>query len=117
MIAAAVRVALRVLPVRRTVFLLERLPGRPAPESDADACWTAACQAAARIAHPTCLYRSLVAFALLARRGRRVALHIGAHRGPHVAAHAWVTIDGRALGGDGAERYRVLWRHASGGRR
>lgn len=52
----------------------------------------------------TCLVRSLVLGALLAGRGE-VVLNLGFRPGddsdPGLAGHAWVTLDGRPVGGDG----------------
>jgi hypothetical protein len=62
----------------------------------------------------SCLTRSLVLGALLAGRGE-VALNIGFRPGdeePSIDGHAWVTVDGQAIGSDGSlsqERYtRVI---------
>jgi hypothetical protein len=62
----------------------------------------------------TCLIRSLVLGGLLTGRGE-VMLNIGFRPGeetPALDGHAWVTVDGRAVGSDGdlaRERYtRVL---------
>lgn len=62
----------------------------------------------------TCLTRSLVLGGMLAGRGD-VRLNVGFRPGEEESAlhgHAWVTVDGRAVGGDGGlaeERYtRVL---------
>lgn len=62
----------------------------------------------------TCLTRSLVLGGMLVGRGD-VALNIGFRPGeeePALDGHAWVTVDGRPVGGDGSlaqERYtRVL---------
>jgi hypothetical protein len=62
----------------------------------------------------TCLTRSLVLGGMLAGRGE-VMLNVGFRPGEEeltVDGHAWVTVDGRPVGGDGAlaqERYtRIL---------
>jgi hypothetical protein len=62
----------------------------------------------------TCLTRSLVLGGMLAGRGE-VVLNVGFRPGKEETAvdgHAWVTVDGRPVGGDGAlaqERYtRIL---------
>ena len=62
----------------------------------------------------TCLTRSLVLGGMLAGRGE-VLLNVGFRPGEEelaVDGHAWVTVDGRPVGGDGAlaqERYtRIL---------
>jgi hypothetical protein len=128
-IAAGVRIALRFVPVNRLVCAIARLPrGRSAsscasgfrPQAEGtsreddqaiQACVTAAWAAAARIAHPTCLFTSLVAFGLLARRGHPAAIHIGASRDGGFAAHAWVTVNGRPFGPPQSRRYAALWWH------
>jgi hypothetical protein len=52
----------------------------------------------------TCLVRSLILGALLADR-REVVLNVGFRSDddpePRLAGHAWVTVEGRPLGGDG----------------
>lgn len=95
-IAAAIRVALRLLPLPRLVVCLARLP-RVRRAADPAACACAAAEAAGRVAHPTCLFAALTAFALLARRGYAPQLVIGAARDRSFAAHAWVTVDGTPL--------------------
>lgn len=71
-------------------------------------CVMAGAAAANRLAHATCLYRALTAYALLVRRHPGAGFHVGAARAAALAAHAWVTVDGRPLD-DEADRYATLW--------
>ena len=73
-----------------------------------DDCHEAAAVASRRLAHATCLYRALTAYALLVHRHPCTQFHVGAARGGDVAAHAWVTVGGRAIDAD-AWRYATLW--------
>jgi hypothetical protein len=95
--AAAIRIALRLLPLSRVVALLARLPRAYRWTAGTAACMAASVEAAGRAAHPTCLFTSLTAFALLARRGHGPQLVIGAARDGGFSAHAWVTVDGAAV--------------------
>jgi hypothetical protein len=113
-VAVFVRGALRVMPLPRVVALLRGSPFRSRRADDVESCVAAASAAAARVAHPTCLYRALVAFALLARRGAPVVFHLGADRAPGFGAHAWLSIDGRPLDQD-AGRWPELWQRAAAG--
>ena len=73
-----------------------------------DECGAAATRAAARLSHPTCLYRALTAYALLAHRHGATRFHVGTALGDGMTAHAWVSVGGRALDLE-AERYSTLW--------
>lgn len=55
-----------------------------------------------------CLSQSLVLLALLARRGIRSRLVIGARQGPEFGAHAWVELGGAPLLNPGAEYERLV---------
>jgi hypothetical protein len=79
-----------------------------------DECLAAAARAVARLSHPTCLYRALTAYALLAHRHPGARFHLGAWREAGLAAHAWITIGGRALDVD-STRYATLWTATRGG--
>ena len=64
----------------------------------------------------TCLRRSIVLEAVLCSQGRESALRIGVRRqGEGIAAHAWVELDGVALGEDRSalESFAVLEAGAS----
>ena len=76
--------------------------------ASADECYDAAAVASRRLAHATCLYRALTAYALLVHRHPDTQFHVGAVRAGDVAAHAWITIGGRAVDAD-AWRYATLW--------
>lgn len=114
-LAAAVRVAVRWFPLRRVASALGAAPRTRgvSPESVAG-CLDAASTAAARLAHPTCLYESLVAFGLLSRRGYAVRLYIGAKRSPDLESHAWVTVDGRPCDPDATTGFTAIWQVAPG---
>lgn len=92
-VAVLIRLALRLLPLPRIAALLARLP-RTRRDASASDCVSAAAVAARNAAHPTCLYVSLTAFALLARRAYAPRFVIGAAHDPEFDAHAWVTIGG-----------------------
>lgn len=110
-LALALRVGLRGLALKHVTAALARVPQRRgAPIEPVASCLDAAREAAARAAHATCLFESLVAFGLLARRGYRVELHVGAKRSPELEAHAWVTIDGRPCDPAAAAGYTRIWR-------
>jgi hypothetical protein len=110
-IAAALRVALRLLPLPRIVALLARIPpSRDRISTTAD-CARAAAHAVHAAAHPTCLFTSLTAFALLARRGYAPRFVIGAARDCGFDAHAWVTV-GDAPVIPGAREYLPLWSYS-----
>jgi hypothetical protein len=114
LVAACIRVGLRIVPVRTLITFLDVLPPSDARGSDElDACRRAASIAAARIAHPTCLFRSLVGFGLLARRGYPVAFQIGATTADGFAAHAWLTLAGQPLDADASE-YMSVWHRPRG---
>jgi hypothetical protein len=95
--AAAIRIALRMLPLSRVVARLARLPRAHQRTAGTAACMAASIEAAGRAAHPTCLFTALTAFGLLARRGCDPRLVIGAARDRGFEAHAWVTVDGAAV--------------------
>lgn len=108
-LAAVARVVVRAGSLKRAGTLLARIPRRAAPADPVASCLAAARDAAARAAHPTCLYESLIAFALLARRGYAVELHLGAKRSERLEAHAWISIDGRPCGREAIEGYTEIW--------
>lgn len=73
-----------------------------------DECAAAATAAATRLSHPTCLYRALTAYALLAHRHNATRFHLGTTVDGGMSAHAWVSVDGRALDLEAAQ-YATLW--------
>ena len=111
-LAAAVRVGLRLVSLPRLAALLGRLPrtNQGNPEY-AGTCLAAASAAAARVAHPTCLFRSLIAFGLLARRGRDVEIHVGASREYGFNAHAWLTLEGMRIDPLDPAHHAGMWSH------
>jgi hypothetical protein len=111
-IAAVLRLALRVLPLPQIVALLARMPGSRDRISTAADCACAAVDAAHRAAHPTCLFASLTAFALLARRGFGPRFVIGAARDRGFDAHAWVTVAAVPLTLS-AREYTPLWSYSA----
>ena len=110
-IAALVRVLLRLLPLRRVAALLARIP-RTGSVSTPCECMSVAAEAARRAAHPTCLFTALTTFALLARRGYRPHLVIGAARGAGFDAHAWVNLAGVPVVPN-ARDYATIWSYAT----
>lgn len=113
-LAVLTRAALRVLPVPRVAWLLGSLPRTRRPRGSTDrvgACLDAAAFGADRAAHPTCLFRSLVAFALLTRRHHDVVFQIGASRADGFAAHAWVSIGQTVLDGPSSAEHTALWQY------
>jgi hypothetical protein len=110
-LAIVLRVGLRVLPLPRIAALLARMPRSGDRISTADDCLRAATHAVRLAAHPTCLFTSLTAFGLLARRGYAPRLVIGAVRDDGFDAHAWVTVaDVPRI--RGAREYSPLWSYA-----
>jgi Transglutaminase-like superfamily len=93
-IAAAVRIVVRLLPLPRIVALLARLPRAHRPVGTTVECASAVADAVRRAAHPTCLFTALTAFALLARRGHEPRFVLGAANDRGFDAHAWVTVRG-----------------------
>lgn len=73
-----------------------------------DECAAAATVAAARLSHPTCLYRALTAYALLAHRHDATRFHLGTTVAGGMGAHAWVSVGDRALDLEAAQ-YSPLW--------
>jgi hypothetical protein len=110
-IAGLIRVAVRLLPLPRIAALLARLP-RTRRTSSPGECASAAADAVPRVAHPTCLYTALTAFALLARRGYAPSLLIGAARVGGFDAHAWVIVAGAPVI-PGRRDYTPLWSYAA----
>lgn len=111
-IAVLVRVGLRVLTLPRLSGLLAGLP-RARDGASERACLAAATMAAGGAAHPTCLFTSLIGFALLARRGRDVRLHLGVARTPGFEAHAWLTSASVPLEPVPTTRYTPIWHRAA----
>lgn len=93
-LAAVIRVAVRFLPLPQIVVFLARLPRARESVSGTWTYASAAEEAVRRMAHPTCLFTALVAFALLERRGYAPRFVIGAARDCGFDAHAWVNVDG-----------------------
>ena len=118
-IAALVRVLLRLLPLPRVAALLARIPRTRSLSTPRD-CVAAAAEASRRAAHPTCLFTALTTFALLARRGYKPDLVIGAVRvdrgfTPRQAgfdAHAWVNLAGVPVVSN-ARDYATLWSYGT----
>lgn len=113
-LAAAARVGLRAVSVPRLVRLLAHLPRARGPAHSVEACLAAAAHGAARAAHPTCLFRSLVAFALLVRRRHEAAIHLGASNGAGFGAHAWISVGGRLPAGERDDGAAPLWHYRAG---
>lgn len=107
LVTCLVRAGLRLTTVPRLVRLLARLPATR-PANVPDACVDAARRAVRQAAHPTCLYTSLVAFGLLARRGYDVTFHLGVARAPSFEAHAWLSLPARVLD-ERPEAFAPIW--------
>jgi hypothetical protein len=109
-VACLVRAGLRLVALPRLVRMLGRLPAARRADTT-EACEAAARAAVARVAHPTCLFATVVTFALLARRGFNVTFHLGAARAPSFSAHAWLTLPTHTLGERPAPTFTPLWRY------
>ena len=125
--AIVVRVSLRVGSLPFAVRAARIAGWLCRTRASTDECYEAAAVASRRLAHATCLYRALTAYALLVHRQPDTQFHVGAVRGAQgplrrtvpvgagfnrpvgvMGAHAWVTINGRAIDAD-ARRYATLW--------
>lgn len=107
LLLAATAAGLRFVGYRRTRSLLVA-PPRPRrggfaadPEHVAH---LVAVAARLGLRRPTCLPRSIVLQRLLARRGVAAELRLGVATDGAFAAHAWVEVDGRAVGEADPER-------------
>lgn len=87
---------------------------RRAPPDAARLAWAIEAAAARAPWRSDCLIRALAARRWLARRGCAARLHLGvAREADGLAAHAWLTLDGRPIvGGDGAGLTPI---HGAGG--
>lgn len=88
--------ALRVLPLRATLALCDRMPRRRAPGlsyaaiNDRVGRWLARGRGAWR---STCLTRAVARYALLRRHGHDATLHVGVRgRAADFEAHAWLSL-------------------------
>lgn len=106
--ALVVRASLRAGSVRFAVRAASGAGSLCRSRATIDECAAAAARAVARLAHPTCLYRALTAYALLAHRHDTTRFHLGTTVAGGITAHAWVSVDGRALDRE-AVRYDTLW--------
>lgn len=101
-----VHLGLRLLPYRRVARMAERWGRGGGPGSKQVAWeeierlhWLVAVAAGRHPAAVSCLRRSLVLRALLARRGVPAELRFGVHADrPDLQAHAWLEVDGRPVG-------------------
>lgn len=108
---------LRLLPPTRTIGLLGRAHAASADDPvDAERLREAALvgRTTTLVAHrlpwrPTCLRQALAVQRMLRRRGIPGHLRLGVTNPAEGTAHAWVTVDGRAVvGGRGVERFVPL---------
>ncbi len=112
LLAAVVRAGVRCFSVPQVARGLAALPRcRRRGHDGVEECMAAAASGAARGAHSTCLFRSLVAFALLARRRHDAAIHLGANREGGPSFHAWITIACSVVEPQDDSRYVSLWHH------
>jgi hypothetical protein len=107
LLLAATAAALRILGFDRTRRLVLRRPARRTPPPGTAEHVAVAVALAARLAFRphTCLPRSLVLARLLARRGLPAKLRLGVRRQEPFLGHAWVEIEGRAVGEDAPHRH------------
>ena len=99
------------LPLAELVAAPALAPHPPRRPADAQRIARAIAAAAARVPwRSDCLIRALAARRWLARHGCAAQLHLGVARADEgLAAHAWLTLDGRPLlGGDGAGLTPIL---------
>jgi hypothetical protein len=106
---------LRFVPADRSARLLGRVerserPVTPAQWDRAKAIGMVVAADAARLPwHPTCLRQALAVQRMLRRRGIPSRLHLGVTSATEGMAHAWVSVDGRAvIGRRGLERFVPL---------
>jgi hypothetical protein len=113
----AAEAGLRLVPFRSLLRWSQRGRARqatsryPGPERAAELVGTAA-RLAGNLGgwlQPTCLRKSIALCVLLCRRGwdAHLVLGTGSVDG-RFQAHAWVELDGKRLGADGASRYNEL---------
>jgi hypothetical protein len=106
--------AVRFLPFRRLLALLEAAPGARRREPVSPERLVQLVEAAARhhVFTPTCLHRALTLYRLLIVHGEHAELVIGTRRaGARLEAHAWLERTGQILGdAAGPAAYHALLR-------
>lgn len=110
--AVLVRVLLRLVSLRGALRVVRVAPFPFVASASVAECAAAAAVACGRFAHATCLYRALVAFALLSRREHTTCFHLGTARSGDLAAHAWVSANGHTTDAE-AGHYALLWTAAA----
>lgn len=118
--AVAIARLLIILPPARLARLLTRVcrRSRPATYDEALAARTAACSVSIRCAGLGCLQRSVATVLICRMRGASPDWCTGFRTQPF-AAHAWVEVDGQAVGEpDGIRNFltMIAVRHESGNR-
>ncbi len=99
LVAAAV-VGVRVFGLRAMLAWAERpIGGGALSEGDIRARAVAVQRAARVLPRATCLPQSLALARMLRKKGVAANVRIGVKAGSGFAAHAWIEIDGRPLGG------------------
>jgi Transglutaminase-like superfamily len=107
-------VAVKLTPGRRTPRLLGDVntdPDRP-PDADCPLEARRIGVAVERVAallpwHPVCLPQAIATRLMLRRRGIPAQLHLGVVETSPLSAHAWVTVEGRAVQGGRVRATRV----------
>jgi hypothetical protein len=105
--AIVLRAALRTLPLPVAVRLAASLSTVLPARAPGRTCLAAARWATRTWSHPTCLYRAVTTYALLAHRAD-VVFHIGVSPRDSFGAHAWVSVAGHPVDRTAA-RYASLW--------
>ncbi len=109
--------AIKLVPFRRLVGTMAVGAGRAAPDPEARDRLVAQCRWGVQLWadrvpwRAVCFQRGLALHWMLRRRGIESILHYGANLsgGKGLAAHVWLTLDGRViLGGDVEEDYACL---------
>jgi hypothetical protein len=113
----AASIAIRLLPFKRTVELMQGSSGQARPDSAAAERLTNQCRWAVKLWadrvpwRAVCFQRGLALHLMLRRRGISSTLHYGvAQDGPKgLRAHVWISSEGRpVLGVDEAEEFACL---------
>ena len=99
---ALARAALWLLPWRAVAPTVDRLALPACATAPVSVLAGTILSAARAVPRATCLAQALALHAMLARRGRASALHIGIRRQPGFEAHAWLECDGAIVIGDHA---------------
>ncbi|HSH43988.1 MAG TPA: lasso peptide biosynthesis B2 protein [Arenicellales bacterium] len=102
---------LHLLGLKRTLWLLDRIPLSRRPSDGATGLVAREHRAVERVSRATglgtCLSRSLALYPWLRRQGIDAQLRIGVHKDGHgLTAHAWLESGGEAIGGQASGQYQ-----------